>query len=195
MANSATCDALDHAACRGTGFQFSEAITGGSPSRDHFFDRGGCVRDLSKGPLGFPVVDVGVKLVRRLLSCRRLLRHGLRDRGPGRHARGHGAMQAASSRTGAEGRGRRAFRRYGARQRHRRPAPRPTPRLRRSPGLERAGCCRSDDPASRGPATSSSNCVRRRRVSARSRRNFDHLAELSGKLADQAIERAHVKAA
>ncbi len=48
---------------RGTGFQFAETITGGVVPRNYIPSvEGGVTEYLSKGPLGFPVVDVAVTL-------------------------------------------------------------------------------------------------------------------------------------
>ena len=48
---------------RGTGFQFAETVTGGAVPRNYFSSvELGVSEYLSKGPLGFPVVDVSVTL-------------------------------------------------------------------------------------------------------------------------------------
>ncbi|MCB1494267.1 MAG: elongation factor G [Bauldia sp.] len=48
---------------RGAGFAFSESISGGAVPRNYFSAiEGGIVEYLDKGPLGFPVVDVAVNL-------------------------------------------------------------------------------------------------------------------------------------
>ena len=48
---------------RGTGFEFSEVIRGGSVPRNYFGAVENGIKDyMARGPLGFPVVDVGVTL-------------------------------------------------------------------------------------------------------------------------------------
>ena len=48
---------------RGSGFQFSEAITGGAVPRNYFASvEEGVTEYLARGPLGFRVVDISVKL-------------------------------------------------------------------------------------------------------------------------------------
>ena len=72
------------------------------------------VRDfLKSGPLGFPVVDVAVNLVGRLLPFGRFLRHGLPDGGQDRHEGRHGGLLAGAARADHEGRDLHAVRRDG----------------------------------------------------------------------------------
>ena len=48
---------------RGSGFQFAETVTGGAVPRNYFSSiEEGIAEYLARGPLGFPVVDVGVTL-------------------------------------------------------------------------------------------------------------------------------------
>ena len=54
---------------RGEGFAFAERVHGGSvPRQDVSSVEAGATRAMTRGPLGFPVVDVSVKPARRLVS-------------------------------------------------------------------------------------------------------------------------------
>ncbi len=71
---------------RGEGFAFSEAITGGAVPRNYIPAVETGVRDyLGEGPLGFPVVDVGVCLKDGSYHSVELIRSGVSHSRPHRH--------------------------------------------------------------------------------------------------------------
>ena len=87
---------------RGEGFAFAEKVHGGTVPRQYFSSVEIGARDaLARGPLGFPVVDVGGHAARRLLSHRRFLRHGVSRGGQDRARRGAAEGAPGPARTGA----------------------------------------------------------------------------------------------
>ncbi len=71
---------------RSEGFAFSETVHGGTVPRQYFSSvEAGCRDALTRGPLGFQVVDVARHSDRRQLSHRRFVRHGVPRRGEARH--------------------------------------------------------------------------------------------------------------
>ncbi len=125
---------------RGSGFAFAEEIKGGVVPRNYIPSvEEGVIDALKHGPLGFPVVDVAVKLIDGSYHTVDFLRHGVPHRRPHRHQRGAAAMPAGAARADLPGRDRLSLR--GDRQDERAdvgPA-RPDPRLRHPRGLGRLG--------------------------------------------------------
>ena len=137
---------------RGSGFQFSESITGGAVPRNYFSSiEEGVAEYLNKGPLGFRVVDVSVRLTDGSyhsvdssdMAFRTAAQIGMRE--------GMAAVQAGAARTDPQGGDRGAVGGDRPGQRHRLAAPRPAPRLRCPAGLEGLGRGRGDDPAGGDP--------------------------------------------
>jgi elongation factor G len=87
---------------RGTGFQFSEEITGGVGARNYFSSVEEGVRGVSgQGAARLPGGRYRGDAHRRLVSQRRFVRHGVPHGGADRHARGHAGVQAGAARAGA----------------------------------------------------------------------------------------------
>ena len=155
---------------RGEGFAFSERVHGGTVPRQYFSSVEMGARDaLTRGPLGFPVVDVAVDADRRLLSHRRFLRHGVSRRGQGRARRGVAQGPARAARAHSRGDDLRALRRAGARQRPGQRAARANPRLRGAQGLGRLGGVARADPRGGNRRPHRRTALRHRRASAPSR--------------------------
>ena len=136
---------------RGSGFKFTDTITGGVVPKQYIQSVETGVRDyLKSGPLGFPVVDIAGEPLGRFLPFGRFLRHGVPDGGQDRHEGRHGAVLAGAAGAGDEGRDLHAL-----------PTPRP-----RSPGWCRSGAARSSattrGPAGRGGTWSRRRCRNRR---------------------------------
>ena len=125
---------------RGSGFTFSEEIKGGVVPRNYIPSvEEGVIDALKHGPLGFPVVDVAVKLVDGSYHTVDFLRHGVPDGRPHRHQRRLAAVPPGVARADLPGRDRLSV--GGDCQDERidvRPA-RPDPRLRYPRGLGRMG--------------------------------------------------------
>ncbi len=89
---------------RGTGFQFTDTITGGVVPKQYIPSVETGVRDyLKAGPLGFPVIDVAVNLADGSYHTVEFLRHGLPDGGETCDERGNGLVFACAARAGDEG--------------------------------------------------------------------------------------------
>ncbi len=181
---------------RGSGFVFDETITGGAVPRNYFSSiEEGVAEYLHKGPLGFPVVDLGGDADRRLVPFGRL-RPTWRSAPPPRSACARACRSAGRCCSSRCSRSRSPCRRR---------------RRRGSTPSSRSGAA-SSSASTRGPGWQGWDVVeamipqaeiRDLIVELRSatagvgtfKAHFDHLAELTGKLADQAIERASAKAA
>ena len=132
---------------RGEGFVFAEKVHGGTVPRQYFSSVEAGARDaLTRGPLGFPVVDVAVTLTDGSYHSVDSLRHGV-SRG-GQNRAGRSPAQGASRPAGAGSRrlDLRARRRDGARERAGQRETRPDPRLRGARGLGRMGHVERADP-------------------------------------------------
>ncbi len=115
---------------RGSGFQFTDTITGGVVPKTYIQSVETGVRDyLKSGPLGFPVVDVAVNLSDGSYHAVDFVGHGLPDGGKAGDEGRHGRLLAGAARTGDEGRNRHAVRRDIEDHRTDPPAARPDPRL------------------------------------------------------------------
>ena len=90
---------------RGSGFKFTDTITGGVVPKQYIQSVETGVRDfLKSGPLGFPGRRPRRQPLRRLLPFGRFLRHGLPDGRKDRHEGRHGAVLAGAARADHEGR-------------------------------------------------------------------------------------------
>ena len=174
---------------RGSGFQFEEKIHGGSVPKQWIPAVEEGVREaMHKGPLGFQVVDCAVDADRRQLSQRRQLGARVPPRRPDRDAGGARRRPAAPARADAQ-----ADRRLPVERDQpdhlggRRPA-RPDARHGAARRLDRLGPDRRLDPGSRAVAGSRRSCGRKARAWRPTKREFDHLAELNGPLADKVIQ-------
>ncbi len=99
---------------RGSTFVFLDQIKGGVVPRQWIPSvEKGVVEYMKEGPLGFPVVDVSVALIDRLLSRRGFVRRRVPDRGPHRDAGGHAQLRAGAARAGDACAHPRAERGYG----------------------------------------------------------------------------------
>ena len=180
---------------RGEGFEFDEKVVGGAVPRNYIGAVEEGVRDgLLRGPLGFPVIDVAGDADRRLLSQRRFFRSGVPHRGAHRRERSAAAVPAGPAGADLHGRDRLS---------------RPTP-PRRSTRSCRRGAARSSAsiPARAGRAGTASRAmmpeaeigdliVELRSATAGAggfTRQFDRMAEVIGRAADQIIA-AHRDAA
>ena len=125
---------------RGTGFEFHEKVVGGAvPSNYIGAVEEGVVDGLTRGPLGFPVIDVARHADRRLLSQRRFLRSRLPDGGADRHERSAAAVPAGAAGADPRGGDRLPDRCHREDQRHPVGAARPDPWLRHPRGLAGMG--------------------------------------------------------
>ena len=173
---------------RGAGFKFEEKITGGVVPRNYIPSvEEGVDRRAQARAARLPGGRSRGGADRRLLSHGRFLRHGVPHRRPHRHRRRPAAMPAGAAGADPSGRDRLPERRDRQDQRHPVGPARADPRLRHARGLAGLGhrCgrrCRK--PRS---ATSSSRCARPPPASARFTFKFDHMAELTGRTADQII--------
>ena len=84
---------------RDQGFKFIDEIKGGVVPRNYIPSvEEGIVDALKRGPLGFPVVDVQVKLVDGSYHTVEFIRHGVPDRRPYRHPGRAAAVQPGAAR-------------------------------------------------------------------------------------------------
>ena len=135
---------------RGSGFEFSDEITGGVVPKNYIPSVEIGVRDyLHSGPLGFNVVDVGVCLIDGSYHSVDFLRHGLSPGRAHRHERRLAAMLARAARADHGGRDCGAIRGDGQDQRHHLVAARADPRFRYAAGLAGMGPGAGADPGGR----------------------------------------------
>ena len=131
---------------RGEGFAFAERVHGGTVPRQYFSSVEMGARDaMNHGPLGFPVVDVGVTLTDGSYHTVDFVRHGVPRRDQDRARRGVAQGAPGAARADPGGDDLRAVRRSGARQRAGQRAARPDPRLRIARGLAGLGGLAGDD--------------------------------------------------
>ena len=181
---------------RGSGFQFTDTITGGVVPKQYIQSVEAGVRDyLKSGPLGFPVVDIAVNLsdgsYHSVDSSDMAFQMAARLAHEGRHGR----LLAGAARTDHEGGDRR-----------RRPTrPRASPRIvpqRRGQILgydARPGWPGWDVVEATMPQAEIGDLIVELRSAtagvASYRATFDHMAELTGRLADEVMNQAGGKAA
>ena len=172
---------------RGAGFEFAEKITGGVVPRQFIPSVEIGVKDyLQHGPLGFPVVDVAVTLLDGSyhtvdssdMAFRQAARIGMTEGMP--------KCSAGAARAGDGGGDLRAERGHGTHHCDHPAAAWPDTRVRLPRGLDRLGRREAQMPASEmeglivdlRSATSGVGTYLAK---------FDHLAELTGKLADHVL--------
>ena len=125
---------------RGEGFKFAEKVVGGAVPRNYIGAvEEGVVDGLTRGPLGFPVIDVQVTLTDGSYHSVDFLRSGVPYRGPDRRQRGPAAMRAGAAGADLRGRDRLPDRCHRQDQRHPVGAARPDPGLRYPRGLAGLG--------------------------------------------------------
>ena len=125
---------------RGSGFAFNDTVTGGAVPKQYIPAVETGVREyLSRGPLGFPVVDIAVTLTDGQFHTVEFVGDGVPQGGPTGDARGDAEVRAGAAGADLPGQDRHSERVHLAH-----PAPgerpaRPDPRLRAAPRLEGLG--------------------------------------------------------
>ena len=179
---------------RGEGFRFDDSITGGVVPKQFIPSVEIGVKDyLSKGPLGFPVVDVAVTLSDGSYHSVEFLRHGLPAGWAPGHVGRHAEVLARAARADHVGRDLGSERCHGESQQH---------HLQHRGHIlgfdARPGWSGWDKVQAHLPEAEMQNLIVELRSATAGvgtfNAKFDHLAEITGRVADQVLA-AHKEAA
>ena len=179
---------------RGGGFEFEEKVVGGAVPRNYIGAvQEGVVDGLQRGPLGFPVIDVHVTLTDGSYHSVEFSGPRLPNRGADRRQRGAAAMPAGAAGADPCGRDRLSDRGHREDQCHPVGTAGPDSRLRYPRGLAGMGSRPRHDARSRDRRTDRGAAVGDGGRGSFTRQ-FDRMAEVSGRAADQIIAAHRVAA-